>query len=185
MTRHTFFIGFVVAVAAFVGIAPSLRAQGTGSGLTSQVQSVIENAEKEVAEARVAIEKGRELIARIPEDSPLMPDVAQVIQAASENWQIAVDSLRGAKESAEKIYGSSNEAVSSDYALLARVNAGVALSGAKVVQIAMTYVEAIADNKSESLDIIRTALQDSLAASSQVQFNYERVKSLIAQKYAN
>ena len=113
-----------------------------------------------------------------------MPDVAQVVESASENWKIAVDSLAGAKGNASKIASAANEGIASDYALLAKVNAGVALSGAEVVQIAVTYIDAISSEKTESLDIIRTAMQDALASTSQVQFNYERVKKLIAQKYS-
>jgi hypothetical protein len=154
------------------------------STLSAKAQTAIEAAEKEVEAARAAIDKGKQLIATIPEDSPLMPDVAQVVQAASDNWKAAVESLQGAKDSAAKIEGASSDSIAADYALLARVNAGVSASGAKVVQIAITYVEAIASNKTESLDVIRTALQDAIASSSQVRFNYDRVKSLIAQKYS-
>ena len=182
MTKHRFLTGLAVAVVSF---SSSISVMGQDSSLASEAQAAVENAETQVEVARIAIEKGKELIARIPEDSPLMPDVAQVIQAASENWQIAVDSLNGAKESVAKIGTASNESVSNDYALLAKVNSGVATSGANVVQIAISYVEAIAENKTESLEIIRTAMQDALATSSQVQFNYERVKNLIAQKYSN
>jgi|GEM_PF-3389994 len=189
MMRHSLFIGIAAALMAFAGFTSNVFAQAgeseAASSLSSESDAAIASAEMEVEAARIAIAKGKDLIALIPEDSPLMPDVAQVIQAASENWKIAVDSLKGAKESASKIGAASSESVADDYALLARVNAGVALSGAKVVQIAISYVGAIAENKTEALDIIRTAMQDALAASSQVQFNYERVKSLIAQKYSN
>jgi tmRNA-binding protein len=72
-----------------------------------------------------------------------------------------------------------------DYKLLATVNARVALSGAKVVQTGLLFVDAVANNKAEALDIIRMSMQDSLAAASQVQFNYERIKTLILEKYSN
>ena len=65
------------------------------------------------------------------------------------------------------------------------VNAGVALSGAKVVQTALLFVDAAANNKTEALDIIRMAMQDSIAAAAQVQFNFDRVKTLIEEKYSN
>lgn len=188
MTKHSLIIGLVIAVLAGGVSARSVNAQEAGDAaaesISDQAQTAIAVAEKEVEKARAAIESGKALIAQIPEDSPLMPDVAQVIEAAFENWKIAIDSLEGAKGSASKIAMASNVSIENDYALLAKVNAGVALSGAKVVQVAMTYIEAIAGNKTESLDIIRTAMQDALAASSQVQFNYERVKTLIAQKYS-
>jgi hypothetical protein len=187
MTKHSLTIGLVFTVLASSVTVCSTYAQeavaAPSSSVADEAQAAIGAAEQEVEKARAAIETGKELIAQIPEDSPLMPDVAQVVQAASENWKIAVDSLKGAKDSASKIATASNESIANDYALLAKVNAGVALSGAKVVQIAISYIEAISTSKTEALDLIRTAMQDALASSSQVQFNYERVKTLIAQKY--
>ena len=182
MNKRICIMGLAIGVLGSMGLSDSAFAQE--STLLSESQAAIAAAEEAVEVARDAIEKGKELIALIPEESPLMPDVAQVLQAASENWKIAVDSLNGAKESASKIQTAVNESVAKDYALLAKVNAGVALSGAKVVEIGLTYIDAIANNKTEALDIIRTAMQDALAASSQVQFNYERVKTLIAEKYS-
>jgi hypothetical protein len=141
-------------------------------------------AEQAVAKARAAIEKGKELIAQIPEDSPYMPAVTDMLQKASANWKIAVEAMNGATESAAKITGSSSD-VSGEYALLAKVNADVAIAGAQVVQIGLAYVEAVATNKTEALDLIQGAMKDALAASSQVQFNYDRVKTLIKEKYSN
>lgn len=182
MNKHRFLAILMIAVLGCGAALNSVFAQG--ATLVEEAQSAIVSAETAVEEARAAIEKGKELVTQIPEDSPLLPDVAQFLQAASDNWTIAVDSLKGAKESASKVSAASNENIAKDYALLAKVNAGVALSGANVVQIGLAYVEAVASNKTEALDIIRTAMQDALAASSQVQFNYERVKTLIAEKYS-
>ena len=188
MIKHSVTVGFLVALFAWGGGAHTAQAQETeavqASPAEKAAQVAIASAEQEVEKARVAIASGKELIAKIPEDSPLMPDVAQVVESDSENWKIAVDSLAGAKGNASKIASAANEGIASDYALLAKVNAGVALSGAEVVQIAVTYIDAISSEKTESLDIIRTAMQDALASTSQVQFNYERVKKLIAQKYS-
>lgn len=187
MIRHSFIIGLAVAVLSGAGVRSvwaQEAAEAPGNSMIAASEAAIADAEAEVEKARAAIEKGKQIIATIPEDSPLMPDVAMVIQAASENWKIAIDSLQGAKDSAAKIATASNDSIANDYALLSKVNAGVAHSGAKVVQISLVYVEAIAQNKTESLEIIRTTLQDALASCSQVQFNYERVKTLIAQKYS-
>jgi len=188
MSKHCLTVGLVVAVlAGSVTVRSSFAQEAVAApALTTdeQVQAAIETAEAQVEKARAAIESGKQLIAQIPEDSPLMPDVALVIEAASSNWKIAIDSLKGAKDSASKIVTAKNPSIANDYALLAKVNAGVASSGAEVVQIAITYVEAIQGNKTEALDMIRTSLQDALASASQVQFNYERVKKLIAEKYS-
>jgi hypothetical protein len=121
----------------------------------------------------------------VPADSDLMDEIKEMLMAASENWALAVSALDGAKESASKILSASSPELAQDYKLLATVNAGVALSGAKVVQTGILFVDAAAHNKVEVLDVIRVAMQDSLASASQVQFNYERVKSLITEKYSN
>ena len=100
------------------------------------------------------------------------------------NWKLAVESIEGANQSAEKIAATSSEELANDYALLARANSAVAVSGANVVQIGMTYVEAVANDKTESLDIIRSTMQDALSSSSQVKLNCDKVKSLISEKYS-
>jgi hypothetical protein len=182
MSRHSFIAGLIVALLG-TGVATNVaKAQKINS--PSEIQVAIDAAEVAVEKARDDIEKGKALLAQIPEDSPLMSDVAQVVQAAAENWKIAVDSLKGAKESAGKIESAGSQSLVGDYAVLAKVNAGVALSGAKIVGMAVAYVEAVASNKTEGLDIMRAALQDAVAASSQVQFNYDRVKKLITEKYS-
>ncbi|MCK5675702.1 MAG: hypothetical protein KAH99_01655 [Verrucomicrobia bacterium] len=152
--------------------------------LVADADKAVAVAENAVEEARVAIKNGKQFVAMIPEDSPLMEDVAEVLRSAKENWVSAVSALEGAKESASKISSASSPEIAQDYKLLATVNAGVALSGAKVVQTGLLFVDAVANNKSESLDIIKQAMQNSLTAAAQVQFNYERVKSIIAEKYS-
>ncbi|QBG47552.1 hypothetical protein EGM51_09160 [Verrucomicrobia bacterium S94] len=186
MIRHSFIFG--LAVTALCGLVPShamgQEAASKEASIITNSDSAVADAEAEVEKARMAIEKGKQLIVSIPEDSPLMSEVASVLEAASDNWKIAIDSLKGAKVSASKIATASSDEIANDYALLAKVNAGVAHSGAKVVQIALLYIEAVAEDKTETLPVMRTSLQDALASSSQVQFNYERVKKIIAQKYS-
>jgi hypothetical protein len=154
------------------------------SKIADDAMASVAAAENAVSQARAAIENGKELVALIPEDSPLLPEVSQMLQAASSNWKVAVNSLRGAKECVAKIESASTPALSDDFSLLAKVNGNVALSGANVVKISLAYVEAVANNKTESLDIIRGTMQDALAASSQVQMNCDKVKNLIDKKYS-
>jgi len=185
MNRSNCIALMVVAGLGFGGVL-----NVTGAGESSD-QQLIAAADKAVAaaavaveEARAAIESGKQFVAMIPADSAIIAEVAETLQAAADNWALAVSALDGAKESASKIPSASSQEIAKDYKLLATVNAGVALSGAKVVQIGVLFVDSAAHGRAESLDIIRMALQDSLVASSQVQFNYERVKSLIAEKYS-
>jgi hypothetical protein len=183
MNRHSCIALMIVSGLVFsAGI--SAQAQGDTGALVDESNVAISAATAAVEEARISIENGKQLVAMIPADSPLIAEVTEMLQASSANWAVAVDALEGAKESANKIDSASNIEIAQDYRLLAKVNAGVALSGAKVVQTGLLFVDAAANNKTESLDIIRVAMQDSLAAAAQVQFNYERVKVLIAEKYS-
>ncbi|MEI6890971.1 MAG: hypothetical protein V5783_02260 [Pontiella sp.] len=182
MIKHSMTIGLVIV--ALAGSVTNCKTYAAQSEVASQAKQAIEYAEAEVEKAREAIELGKQLITQIPEDHLLMPDVAQVLELASENWKTAVDSLKGAEMSASKMGSATQDSIANDYAMLAKVNAGVSVSGAKVVQMSITYLDAIANNKTGSLRIIRAAMQDALESSSQVQLSYERVKALISQKYS-
>ena len=184
MSRRSCIAMMVVAGVVLGGGLNVARAIEGADALVSSANKSIAAAAAAVDEARAAIENGKQLVALIPADSPLTGEVKAMLQAASENWSVAVAALEGAKESAAKIASASSAEVALDYKLLATVNSGVALSGAEVVKTGLSFVEAVAGNKTEALDIIRMAMQDSLAAASQVQFNYERVKTLIAGKYS-
>jgi len=183
MNRQSCIAFMVVAGCVFGGISGARAGDGADQ-LISEANEAIALAAEAVDEARAAIENGKQLISMIPSDSVMLAEVADMLQAASDNWGLAVVALEGAKQSATKISSAATSGIAQDYKLLATVNAGVALSGAKVVQTGLLFVDAVAHDKIESLDIIRLAMQDSLAAASQVQFNYERIKSLIAKKYS-
>lgn len=183
MNRSSCIALMVVAGLGFGG-ALNIAVAGQGAELAAEADKAVAAAASAVEEARAAIKSGKQFVAMIPDDSALMGEVAEVLKAAKENWVLAVSALEGAKESASKIPSASSPQIAQDYKLLATVNAGVALSGAKVVQTGILFVDAAAHNKGESLDIIRMAMKDSLDAAAQVQFNYERVKSLIAEKYS-
>ena len=168
---------------AFFGASRVRAAEGAGAMLDEANQSIAA-ASAAVENARAAIENGKQLLARIPDDSALLPEVKEVLVAAAANWKQAVKALEGAKASAARISKASTPEVAGDYKLLAEVNAEVALAGAKVVDTGLLFVKAVADNKTESLGVIRMAMQDALASASQVEFNYERVKALVAKKYS-
>ncbi len=168
----------------FIGGLSVVQADEAIDQLVNDANESIAIAAAEVEEARIAIENGKQLMTQIPTDSELIGEVKQMLFEVSKEWELAINALEGAKQGASKIVSASNEEIARDYKLLATVNSGVALAGAKVVQTGLLFVDAVANNKTESLDIIRMAMQDSLAATSQVRFNYERVKALIAEKYS-
>jgi prophage DNA circulation protein len=173
-------------VVAGLGLGSVLNVSGapSTSQLISEANKSIAVASAAVDEARSAIENGKKMVAMIPEDSPVLAEVGEMLKKAKENWVVAVSALDGARESASKISAASSPEVAQDYKLLATVNASVALSGAKVVQTSLAFVEAVAANKTEALDVIRAAMQNSLDAAEDVQQNYERVKGFIAEKYS-
>jgi hypothetical protein len=173
----------VVAGLAFGGLLNTANA-GKNSELIAEANRSIEAAASAVEEAKAAIQNGKQFVAMIPQDSEVMEEVVQMLKDVKASWVLAVAALDGAKASASKISSASSPEIAQDYKLLASVNAGVALSGAEVVKTGITFVHAAANGKSESLEIIRTAMQDSLEAAAQVQYNYERVKTLIAEKYS-
>lgn len=179
--NRSVFVGLMVALLVFSGSARDSCAQ---SMRADEVFASVAGAEATVADAKDAIKRGKEMVALIPEDSPLLPEVRQMLKEVSMNWKLAVESIEGANQSAEKIAAASSEDLAGDYALLARANSAVAVSGANVVQIGMTYVEAVANDKTEALGIIRNSMQDALAASSQVKLNCDQVKHLISKKYS-
>lgn len=183
MNRHSCISLIMVAGLVFGGMGVVRAEEGTDQ-LLRDAKKAIAAAEVAVEQARVAIEKGKHQVVQIPSDSELSDEVNQMLVAALESWSVTISALNGAKDSAAKIGTASSEKLAQDYALLSTVNSGVALSGAKVVQTGLLFIDAAASNKTEALDVIRMAMQDSLAAASQVQFNYERVKTHIAKKYS-
>ncbi len=184
MNKSSYVALMVVAGLGFGGTLCSSYGVEGSDQLIVEANKSISTAEASIGEARSAIENAKQLLATIPSDSEMMGEVTEMLADVKDNWSLALEALNGAKESASKIPTASSSEIAGDYKLLATVNAGVALSGAEVVKTGISFIEAVAGNKVEALDIIRSAMQDSLAASSQVQFNYERVKSLITQKYS-
>lgn len=181
MKRKGFIVGLAVALLGF-GATSSVVAKK--SMPVDDVASSVASAELRIEEARVAIESGKQMLATIPEDSPMMSEVVRVVSVASDNWKIAVESLAGSKKSAARISSSSNSSVASDFAMLAKVNANVASSGAQVVKIAVAYVEAVANEETEALELIDSALVKASASAVRVQRSYDRVKAEITKKYS-
>lgn len=184
MNRSSCIALLVVAGLSFGGMLNVVVAGQSVDQLVAEANKSIAAATTAVEEAQAAIENGKKALATIPEDSPAMAEVAEMLKAAKENWVVAKSALDGAKSSAAKIPSASSPEIARDYKLLTTVNAGVALTGAKVVQTGLLFVDAVANNKAEALDVIREAMKNSLEAAAQVQLNYERVKEAIAEKYS-
>lgn len=184
MKRSSCIALIVIAGMGLGGVANVFAAGQSIDQMVAEANRSIAAAEAAVNEARVAIEQGKQVLATIPEDSPAMEEITEMLRQVKENWALALSSLEGAKSSASKIPAATSAEIAQDYKLLTTVNAGVALSGARVVETGIMFVEAVGNNKAEALNVIRMAMQDSLESAAQVQLNYERVKKFIAEKYS-
>ncbi len=176
----------LVAVAGLVlgGVVGTAHAGGDTDRLISEVNESIALAEVAVKGVRSKIETGKKQLALIPKDSELYNEVTQVIASASEKWTAAKVALDGAKKSAARIASAKSSDLAQDFALLAMVHAEVALSGAKVLETGLLFVDAAASNKAEAIGIIRKAMKGSLDAATQVQSSCDRVMKLIAEKHS-
>lgn len=184
MNRSSCIALMVVVGLGLGGVMNVIAAGQSVEQLVAEADKSIAAAATAVEEARAAIDSGKQMLATIPDDSPAMGEITEMLKSVKENWVLALSALDGAKSSASKIPSASSPEIAQDYKLLTTVNAGVALSGAKVVQTGILFVDAVANEKAEALDVIRVAMMDSLDAASQVQLNYERVKKFIAEKYS-
>ncbi len=182
MSKHSLIIMLIVGFLSLHGTVNRALAR---SPIDGGIAGRIADAQAAVDQARSMIEEGKDLVTQIPEDSPYFPEAAQMLQSAFLNWESALVSLKGASESAQKITTAGSDALSQDYALLAKVNADVAVSGAMVVQIGLAYVEALASNKTEALGLIGNRMEDALEATSQVHYYYGIIMKRFSEKYSN
>lgn len=182
MNRHRCVVAVLMGVLIAFTAIPRVVADMTPA---DEAMVAIRSAESAISDARVAIEKGKDLVMLIPEDSPFLPEVSQMLQTASANWKNALSALKAAKQCSERLASPASASLTHEYALLAKSNAAVALCGAKIVQIGLAYVEAVAYNKTESLDVIKGAMDNALSATSQANLHYGKVKELIAEKHSN
>jgi hypothetical protein len=159
-------------------------ASDSSAQLFASANKSINDASSAVENARISIEEGKKLLEKIPADSDLSAEVTEVISAISKHWDVTVKALATAEKTAPRILKATKPGLAEDYKLLATISAGVALSGAQVVQTGILFVDAVANNKTEALSIIRKALADALSQSDQVDQNYDRAKKLIMQKYS-
>lgn len=177
-------IALMVIAGVGLGCVADVSAAPNAGQLVAEADKAIKVAEAAVDQARASIENGKALLATIPADSPLMDELTEMLKETKTYWSVAVSALESAKESASKITAASTPEVAQDYQLLARINASVALSGAKVAEIAVDFIEAAANDKTEALDVIREAMAAARKGADQVQLSYERIKGVIADKYS-
>ena len=177
-------IAWMLVAGLGLGCVVSVSGAPSAAQLVTEAEKSIKAAEAAVESARASIEEGKQLLTTIPADSPFMGELTVMLKETKTRWAVAVSALESAKESAAKITAASSAEVAQDYQLLARINASVALSGAKVAEIAVDFIEAVAADKTESLDVIRAAMSAAQNGAGQAQLSYERIKGVIAKKYS-
>ena len=178
-------------VAGLLGVLLAFSLDGCASGgvkaslvKEESVSDVIAKAEQAVNEARQAIKVGREQSEnlQLPEDSPYNADVVAAIHAGGENWKLALAALENAKK-CEALLASSSDGAA-DLEALARVNAHLAVSHANAVKVSLSFVNALALGKTESLGVLKGAMADASAVSLQLQKNHDELEKVISKKYA-
>ena len=184
MNRHNCVVLMAVVGLVVGGNLSVARAGEASDSVVDNATVAFAAAEVAVEEARASIAKGQQLIKQVPKGSEFEAEIKQVIMVASENWNLAVSAIGNAKESLSLLGNASDPEITKDYALLATVNSGLALSSAKAVQTGLLFLEAAAENKTESLNIIRGAVHDAATTVAQVQMGAERVKKQISKKYS-
>jgi hypothetical protein len=180
MNRQKYIALMMVAGLTLGGITGVAHADEQTDLLLGKANASIAAASVAVDEVRSVIETGKQQLAQIPASSELYGEITQMTAEALKNWKIATAALVTAKENAAKISTAPSSALAKEYAVLATINSNIALSGAKVVQTSLIFIDAVANNKTEVFDIIRRAVEDSLVAATKVQTNYERMKAFIA-----
>jgi len=180
MNRQKYITLMMVAGLSLSGITGVARADEQTDLLLGKANASIAAASVAVDEVRSAIEIGKQQLAKIPTSSDLYGEITQMTAESLKNWKIATAALEAAKANAAKISKAPSSALAKEYALLAIGDSNVALSGAKVVQTSLIFIDAVANNKTEVFDIIRRAVEDSLVAATKVQTNCGRMKAFIA-----
>jgi hypothetical protein len=175
---------YSVVFGLFLCGAISASAEKAVDEVVAEAKATVMAAQQAVDDARLAVEQGKQMVQNLSSDAMMISEVKEMLIASSENWTIAVEALKQAEKSAEKLDMVQDEQILKDYALLARMNANVAKSGAQVVTTGLIFVEAAANNKTETLDVIRLAMQEVQASAAQVRFNSEQVIGLIKEEYS-
>lgn len=144
--------------------AGTVRAQDDDS-----VLGAVAEAQKAVAQARVAIKKGNDHSAdlSISENSPYLKSVVSVVKQGSENWKHALAALEKAEECETKLLSSSVK--DKKLELIAKANARLAVGRVSVVQVSLAYVEAIYNGKTEKLEVLEEAMGDAVEAANRMQ----------------
>lgn len=181
MKRHVYAAALGAVGLVLFGMCGGTSAQN--GAVPSDVAAALKAAQIQIDATRQALAASKVQLDAIPEDSAYIAQVKEMLQVAERYWGEAKDALEGARMSVDKIGGAA-PSISKDYQLLAKVSANVARSGAEVVQISLSYIQAVANQKTESLEIIGRAMTDAQAAASQVKSNFDRVKKAISGKYS-
>jgi hypothetical protein len=174
-----------IALLVMCGLAANLSFAGKKAADPSvEASKAVARAEQAVAQTKAAIEASKALVGGVSGNAALMAEVKEMLRATTDDWEMAIAALDQAKKNAERVASSKDEVMAKDYARLTKLNAGIAISGAKVVSTGLYFVEAAASGKVESLDVIRGAMSAARVSAESVRVSSERTIGLIEAKYS-
>ncbi|MCF7848843.1 MAG: hypothetical protein K9M45_08345 [Kiritimatiellales bacterium] len=180
MKRNIYVTALLMAGLVSATVYP-VRAAGT-QALAAEANNAVAIAQTAVDDARDSIQGGKDMVTKLKGNPALINEVKKVLVDASKSWAEALKALESAKATAAKVAGAPDLNKAKNLKMMTQVDASVAEANAKVVRTGLYFVEAAAANRTQSLPVIRDAMQDADAAAAQVKFNREQVRNILAGK---
>ena len=105
-------------------------------------------------------QKAEAVVSLIPETSPELDYVVQLLNETSKDWNTALNSFNEAKMCAVKISDTSNESLKEDYKVLLDVCKQLTQTHANAVIISTSYVRVLAHERLDQLDTIQSSIDE-------------------------
>lgn len=151
--------------------------------VSSKATADLDSASQAIERARNAIAKAEAVVSLIPETSPDLDYVVQLLNTTSEDWNTALNSYNESKMCAAKIRETSNESLKEDYKALLDVCKQLTQTHANAVIISTSYVRVLAQNRLDQLDTIQNSIDEIAQVKQLVLDNADYTKKAITAKY--
>ena len=151
--------------------------------VSSKAIADLDSASQTIERARNAIAKAEAVVSLIPETSPELDYVVQLLNETSKDWNTALNSFNEAKMCAVKISETSNESLKEDYKVLLDVCKQLTQTHANAVIISTSYVRVLAHERLDQLDTIQSSIDEIAQVKKLVLDNANYTKKVITAKY--
>lgn len=151
--------------------------------VSSKAIADLDSASQTIERARNAIAKAEAVVSLIPETSPELDYVVQLLNETSKDWNTALNSFNEAKMCAVKISETSNESLKEDYKVLLDVCKQLTQTHANAVIISTSYVRVLAHERLDQLDTIQSSIDEIAQVKQLVLDNANYTKKAITAKY--